>query len=253
MPTAGHPVRSGVWRRRIRKALAAHSKQGWVYILDRVTGKPLIPMEEKPVPQEPRQKTAATQPVPAGDPTAPQCAETVPQRIRASAACSRRFGTIRKSRSPQPPAIGRQALTIRNPAYLFFANRGLYAKFSSHRPQHRSWERVKYGLITALDSRTNKQVWQKEVPYLAGFGSGVLATAGGLGFPRRDGWIFSALSIPGRAKNSGAFRQASERMPPQPATRSQASNMSRSRPAVAATVCAKPEAIWCGVSNWAGV
>ena len=37
-----------------------------------------------------------------------------------------------------------------------------------------------FGLITALDSRTNKQVWQKEVPYLAGFGSGVLATAGGL-------------------------------------------------------------------------
>jgi hypothetical protein len=37
-------------------------------------------------------------------------------------------------------------------------------------------------LITALDSRTNKQVWQKEVPYLAGFGSGVLATGGGLIF-----------------------------------------------------------------------
>jgi alcohol dehydrogenase (cytochrome c) len=39
-----------------------------------------------------------------------------------------------------------------------------------------------FGLITALDSRTNTQVWQKEVPYLAGFGSGVLATAGGLLF-----------------------------------------------------------------------
>ena len=50
----------------MRKALAAHSKQGWVYILDRVTGKPLIPVEEKPVPQEPRQKTAATQPIPGG-------------------------------------------------------------------------------------------------------------------------------------------------------------------------------------------
>ena len=37
-----------------------------------------------------------------------------------------------------------------------------------------------YGLITALDSRTNKHVWQREVPYLAGFGSGVLATGGGL-------------------------------------------------------------------------
>ena len=29
-----------------RKALAAHSKQGWVYILDRTTGKPLVGIEE---------------------------------------------------------------------------------------------------------------------------------------------------------------------------------------------------------------
>ncbi len=66
-----------VYNGQTRKALAAHSKQGWVYILDRTTGKPLLPVEEKPVPQEPRQKTAATQPIPSGDPTAPQCAETV--------------------------------------------------------------------------------------------------------------------------------------------------------------------------------
>ena len=63
-----------VYQGQARKALAAHSKQGWVYILDRVTGKPLLPVEEKPVPQERRQKTVATQPIPAGDPTAPQCA-----------------------------------------------------------------------------------------------------------------------------------------------------------------------------------
>src|SRR5262249_49504571 len=39
-----------------------------------------------------------------------------------------------------------------------------------------------YGLMTAVDSRTNKMVWQTELPYLAGFGSGVLATAGELLF-----------------------------------------------------------------------
>src|SRR3984885_3704265 len=48
-----------VYNGQMRKALAAHSKQGWVYILDRATGKPLIGIEDKPVPQEPRQKTAA--------------------------------------------------------------------------------------------------------------------------------------------------------------------------------------------------
>ena len=67
-----------VYDGQMRKAIAAHTKQGWVYILDRVTGKPLIPLEMRPVPQEPRQLTAPTQPIPAGDPTAPQCADPVP-------------------------------------------------------------------------------------------------------------------------------------------------------------------------------
>jgi alcohol dehydrogenase (cytochrome c) len=50
-----------------------------------------------------------------------------------------------------------------------------------------------YGLITALDSRTNKRAWQKEVPYLAGFGSGLLATAGGLLFHGGSDGYFRAF------------------------------------------------------------
>ena len=45
-----------------RKGIAEAGRTGWVYILDRTNGKPLVGIEEKPVPQEPRQKTAATQP-----------------------------------------------------------------------------------------------------------------------------------------------------------------------------------------------
>ena len=48
-------------------------------------------------------------------------------------------------------------------------------------------------MITALDSRTNKHVWQKEVPYLAGFGSGVLATGGGLLFHGGTDGFFRAF------------------------------------------------------------
>ena len=51
----------------VRKGLAEPSKTGWVYILDRTNGEPLIGMEERAVPQEPRQATAATQPYPIGD------------------------------------------------------------------------------------------------------------------------------------------------------------------------------------------
>jgi len=43
-----------------RKGIAEAGKTGWVYILDRTNGKPLIGIEERPVPQEPKQKTAKT-------------------------------------------------------------------------------------------------------------------------------------------------------------------------------------------------
>ncbi len=50
-----------------RKAVAETSKTGWVYILDRETGEPLIGIEERAVPQEARQFTSPTQPYPVGD------------------------------------------------------------------------------------------------------------------------------------------------------------------------------------------
>src|SRR5207244_792097 len=48
------------------KAVAVGSKQGWLYVFDRVTGQPVWPIEERPVPQSdvPGEKTAATQPFP---------------------------------------------------------------------------------------------------------------------------------------------------------------------------------------------
>ena len=55
-----------------RHALAEASKTGWVYILDRTNGKPLLGIDEKAVPQEPRQNTAETQPHPVGEAYTPQ-------------------------------------------------------------------------------------------------------------------------------------------------------------------------------------
>jgi alcohol dehydrogenase (cytochrome c) len=56
----------------LRKGLAQAAKTGWVYILDRVTGEPLIGIVETPVMQEPQQATSATQPFPIGDALVPQ-------------------------------------------------------------------------------------------------------------------------------------------------------------------------------------
>ena len=52
------------------KAVAVPSKEGWLYVFDRVTGKPVWPIEERPVPQStvPGEKTSATQPYPTKPP-----------------------------------------------------------------------------------------------------------------------------------------------------------------------------------------
>src|SRR5438093_9470322 len=48
------------------KAVAVPSKQAWLYVFDRVTGQPVWPIEERPVPQTdvPGEKTSPTQPHP---------------------------------------------------------------------------------------------------------------------------------------------------------------------------------------------
>jgi quinoprotein glucose dehydrogenase len=52
------------------KAVASPGKLGWLYVFDRITGQPVWPIEEKPVPQSdvPGEKTSATQPHPTKPP-----------------------------------------------------------------------------------------------------------------------------------------------------------------------------------------
>jgi glucose dehydrogenase len=52
------------------KAVASPSKQAYLYVFDRVTGQPVWPIEEKPVPQSdvPGEKTSPTQPIPTKPP-----------------------------------------------------------------------------------------------------------------------------------------------------------------------------------------
>jgi quinoprotein glucose dehydrogenase len=56
-----------------RKIIAVPSKQGWLYMFDRISGQPIWPMPETPVPQAgadgvPGEKTAPTQPIPSKPP-----------------------------------------------------------------------------------------------------------------------------------------------------------------------------------------
>ena len=58
-----------------RKGIAEACKTGWIYMLDRTNGKPLIGIDEKPVEQDARVASAPTQPIPRGDALIPQCPE----------------------------------------------------------------------------------------------------------------------------------------------------------------------------------
>jgi quinohemoprotein ethanol dehydrogenase len=62
-----------------RKGIAEAAKTGWVYILDRTSGQPLVPIVETPVMQEPRQHTSPTQPFPVGDALVPQSIDIPPE------------------------------------------------------------------------------------------------------------------------------------------------------------------------------
>jgi PQQ-dependent dehydrogenase (methanol/ethanol family) len=56
-----------------RKGLSQISKSGYLFLLDRITGEGLTPIIDTPVPQLAEQHTAATQPIPQGDPMVKHC------------------------------------------------------------------------------------------------------------------------------------------------------------------------------------
>ncbi|MDX1562237.1 MAG: PQQ-binding-like beta-propeller repeat protein [Gammaproteobacteria bacterium] len=66
----------------MRRGLAQVGKTGWVYLLDRVTGEPLIGIDERPVPQLAAQATSPTQPYPRGDAVVPQSVDIPPEGYR---------------------------------------------------------------------------------------------------------------------------------------------------------------------------
>ncbi|HEV3214642.1 MAG TPA: PQQ-binding-like beta-propeller repeat protein [Vicinamibacterales bacterium] len=65
------------------KAVLQPSKQSFLYVFDRVTGKPVWPIEERPVPQSdvPGEKTSATQPFPTKPPAYARNVFRVPEDV----------------------------------------------------------------------------------------------------------------------------------------------------------------------------
>ncbi|MEV7045096.1 PQQ-binding-like beta-propeller repeat protein [Amycolatopsis sp. NPDC051061] len=194
---------------RLRKVVVYGSKVGMYYILDRTNGKPVQGVTERPVPQDPRHKTAPTQPFPEGDPF-------VPQEPR-----------LDNATRPVPfyPNGGLFA-THWDRATIIFPGAGGGADWShvSFNP-NTGWVYVGYGLINsaysnttggrvntarpygeyfagglaAVDPRTNKLVWSKDSEWSLAHGNGILTTDGGVLFQGGpDGNLLAMNDVDGR-------------------------------------------------------
>ena len=178
-----------------RKGIAQAGRTGWVYILDRTNGKPLIGIEERAVPQEPRQKTAKTQPFPIGDAIVPQCAQPLEGYERAGCI----FEVFWEEPTLiQPSGIGgtNWSPMSYNPDTGFFYVPGTVrtSAFARYGDQYKKGKQYNGGTQaapigsemsgnwSAVSGTTNKIAWQKNVPYRVGSGGGSSTTAGGLVF-----------------------------------------------------------------------
>jgi alcohol dehydrogenase (cytochrome c) len=190
----------------VRKGIAEVSKTGWVYILDRQTGKPLLGIEERAVPQEPRQHTAPTQPYVTGDAVVPQEMDYAPEG----------FTLVNKGRIFTPfwdqVVVYKPQMGVNWPpsSYDPQTNRmficgidhvatSISNKKGFELPDYQSfmggdWVNpgvARRGIFTAMDLKTNRIVWQQQWP--SSCFNGTLATGGGLIFVGRSDGRFTAL------------------------------------------------------------
>jgi alcohol dehydrogenase (cytochrome c) len=177
---------------RARKVLMAMRTDGMPFFLDRETGKPILPVEERPVKQDAALKTSATQPFTRGaDRIGPACVDKSMIAPGFVAGCY--FDPVRADM----PNVMMPHMTMRQSPMSYSPQTGLLYGSACVNPvwirrDATGWAFIRpkrlagqkqYGLMAALDSRTGKLAWEKRVPY-AGCdgGSGATATAGGLVF-----------------------------------------------------------------------
>ena len=196
---------------RARKAIVEVGKTGWAYILDRQTGKPLIGIDERPVPQEPRQATAKTQPFPRGDAIVPQMIAIAPEG-HALVNDGRIFTPfVGKDATLVTPGIWggaswppsaydpvQQRLFVCASSVINGYTGGGDPAFTPPRADvlytagTTTFTRVaRTGIMAALDVTTNRLAWRYQWPEQCY--SGALATAGGLLFVGRSDGRLTAL------------------------------------------------------------
>lgn len=199
----------------MKKGLAQAGKTGWVYILDRTNGKPLVGIEEKPVAQDDRQKTSPTQPIPIGDAFVPQKVTEEDVKRDLPAEFKGQIGSIftpfwdkPMTLKPSPQGGANWPPSAYNPdtEYFYVLGNDNYFSFAHYGDEKETqykegkeyigsiWQPVskapQRGTVTAIDIKTNKIVWQKKWDSIAY--SGILTTKGNLVFTgHNDGRIIA--------------------------------------------------------------
>ena len=184
---------------RTRKALAAMRADGHLFLFDRETGEPLVPIEERPVPQDEYLLTAPTQPFPAGESILPSCSfwrDRVPPPFELS--CSPYTPPSRERHDVVAP--GAPIPMVRVTPMSFSPRTGyVYAQGRAHVGRafrfddpwisdNRGSGYVRLtlpestGVLAAVDGRTGEIVWKNEFRGARLATSGPLTTAGGLMF-----------------------------------------------------------------------
>jgi len=205
------------------EAVGEPEKTGWVYLLDRNTGKPIYPIPEVKVPQDPSQKTAATQPEPTMEPFSPlevsnESVEKIEEAVATTKPTPKVVGTkIFEPMSTDPSTMNLTPNSATGgdnwPPSSYDPEKNMYFVTSTEGAfgVYAETGKTKYnegetftggeiggttgfsapGFLTAYDMSNGKIAWQHkfpESPY-----SGAVTTAGGLVFAGQNNGELSAF------------------------------------------------------------
>jgi quinohemoprotein ethanol dehydrogenase len=191
----------------MRKGLAQAAKTGWVYLLDRINGEPLIGIDEKPVMQEPRQATSPTQPFPRGDAVVPQSIDIPLEGYKLV-----NQGRIFTPFKDDEPVLWKPLAAVNWPpssydpetGYMYICATDSFWGARGGDPDYpvepgalysgSVVERIRSprrGIFAAIDVTTNRLVWRQQ--WVDTCYSGSIVTAGGLVFVGRNDGRLTAL------------------------------------------------------------
>jgi alcohol dehydrogenase (cytochrome c) len=172
------------------KALAAMRTDGMLFRLDRATGLPITPVEERAVKQDVRIQTWPTQPFPVGvDRFGPECVDPATAPAGFKLGCHFDPVYYDKPDVLSPLATARQAPMSYDPKSGDFFIMGVVTPYWYRRLEspavmlleHPPFAK-EYGLYGAINGQTGRIRWQQRSAWGMASGSGALTTAGGLLF-----------------------------------------------------------------------